>query len=266
MKYREMEEQYRSGRSGRETVRLSLRLDAVAAFVPEKAAVADIGTDHGYIPIHLIESGRAAKALAMDVGRGPLNRAREHIEAMEPQFRERIELRLSDGLKELKAGEADTVVIAGMGGELIIRILDQGRHVWETVKTWVLSPQSEPEQVRQFLAREGFGICREQMVKDGGKYYTIMEVKRGTMPPMGEAEYRYGPCLIRDCHPVLLEYLDQEEERLSGVLKGFKRQDEESWSEGQRRASRQLQDQLELIFAAREKMKKEDSHEMRGTD
>ena len=119
-------------------MKLSKRLELVASFVPEGSRIADIGTDHGYIPIFLTEKGICQSALAMDVREGPLSRAREHIR--EKNLEDRIQVRLGDGLKELRPGEADTVVIAGMGGQLVIHILEEGRHMWDSVKTWILSP------------------------------------------------------------------------------------------------------------------------------
>lgn len=124
-------------------------------------------------------------ALAMDVRKGPLERAEEHVE--EVGLSGKIELRLSDGLAKLKAGEADTVVIAGMGGKLTCRILEQGRHVWENwsegKERLILSPQSEQDEVRHFLEKQGFSILREAMLTDEGKYYIVIEAARGTMRP-----------------------------------------------------------------------------------
>ncbi len=113
----------------RTEVKLSKRLERIASFVQPGSRVADIGTDHGYVPIWLVQKGVCPSALAMDVRKGPLERAEEHVE--EVGLSGKIELRLSDGLAKLKAGEADTVVIAGMGGKLTCRILEQGRHVGE---------------------------------------------------------------------------------------------------------------------------------------
>ena len=141
------------------TVKLSLRLQTVAGFVRQGSRIADVGTDHGYVPVYLAQTGRIRSAIAMDVGKGPLERAREHIEEYEtrsPGTGCPIEARLSDGLKELTPEDADTVIIAGMGGELMIRILDQGRHVWDSVKHWILSPQSEQYKVRAYLEMHGY--------------------------------------------------------------------------------------------------------------
>ena len=107
-------------------------MTAVAALVPTGTCVADIGTDHGYVPIFLVEQGIVRKAVAMDVNRGPLERARIHI--TEKGLSDRIETRLSDGLKKLNVGEVDTIIAAGMGGGLIIRILEEGREIVNSAK------------------------------------------------------------------------------------------------------------------------------------
>ena len=114
-------------------LRLSERLKLVASFVPEGSRIADIGTDHGYVPIYLAETGKIKSALAMDVRKGPLARADEHIEEYRRDAGDAaisIETRLSNGLEKLHVGEADTVIIAGMGGELEISILENGKQLW----------------------------------------------------------------------------------------------------------------------------------------
>lgn len=121
-------------------MQLSKRLKLVASFVPEGDRVADVGTDHGYVPIWLVGTGRCPGAVAMDVRQGPLDRARAHIR--ESGLEDKIQVRLCDGLSGSIPGEVDTVVIAGMGGELMLRILEEGRHMWESTAHFVLSPQS----------------------------------------------------------------------------------------------------------------------------
>lgn len=135
-------------------MKLSKRLEMVASFVERGSRIADIGTDHGYLPIALIERGVSPGAIAMDIGQGPLARAKEHVLAC--GMEDKIELRLSDGLAELKPGEADSVVIAGMGGELVLHILEQGRALWESTGAFVLSPQSELDKVRIYLEKMVF--------------------------------------------------------------------------------------------------------------
>ena len=129
-------------------MKLSERLELVLSFVEPGESAADVGTDHGHVPVELVRRTIVKKAVAMDVRKGPLERAEEHVE--EVGLSGKIELRLSDGLAKLKAGEADTVVIAGMGGKLTCRILEQGRHVWENwsegKERLILSPQSEQDE------------------------------------------------------------------------------------------------------------------------
>ena len=195
----------------RTEVKLSKRLERIASFVQPGSRVADIGTDHGYVPIWLVQKGVCPSALAMDVRKGPLERAEEHVE--EVGLSGKIELRLSDGLAKLKAGEADTVVIAGMGGKLTCRILEQGRHVWENwsegKERLILSPQSEQE----------------------GKYYIVIEAARGTMRPGREQDYRFGADLIRKKDPVLLAYLEKEEKMTRQVLAGLTENDAQNKKE-----------------------------------
>ena len=130
-------------------MQLSQRLSSVASMVTAGNCLADVGTDHGYVPIYLYERNVIPRAIAMDVNKGPLERAALHI--AESGMKEAIETRLSDGLTALKPGEADSVVIAGMGGPLIIRILSAHPEVTESLKELILQPQSEISEVRIWL-------------------------------------------------------------------------------------------------------------------
>ena len=156
-------------------IQLSKRMSALASLVTEGSRLADIGTDHGYIPIALVQKGRIPSALAMDVGKGPLSRAREHIHSQ--GLDTYIETRLSDGLTELHEGEADTVLIAGMGGMLMKRILEGGGHCLSSVGELILQPQSEIHLVRKFLAEHGYQITDEDIVLEDGKYYPMMRAE-----------------------------------------------------------------------------------------
>ncbi|MDR2023774.1 MAG: class I SAM-dependent methyltransferase [Hungatella sp.] len=203
-------------------MRLSKRLETIASFVPEGSRIADIGTDHGYIPIHLVQEGKAKHAIAMDVREGPLLRAQAHIQ--EAGLQTQVEVRLSDGLLKLEENEADCVVIAGMGGELMIHILEAGRDLWESIPYWVLSPHSELDKVRRFLEEQEFFIERETMIKEECKYYTVMGISRETRAgnkEEREISYRYGRSLLESKDPVLKEYLKKEEEQLGQIMKGL---------------------------------------------
>ena len=146
---------------------LSKRLQAVADLVSKDLVVADVGTDHGYIPIYLIEAQKCEKAFAMDINEGPLLRAKEHLA-------EKIEVRQSDGVKAMSVGECDSVVVAGMGGALVIKIMEDGKEIFRGLKEFVLQPQSELEKVRQYLFENEFCVIAENMVLEDGKYYPMM--------------------------------------------------------------------------------------------
>ncbi len=142
---------------------LSKRLRMVASYVTDGYRLVDIGTDHAYIPIELVLEKRIPWAIAMDVNRGPLERAESNIR--EYGLSERICTRLSDGFASLGLGEVDSAVIAGMGGGLTVRILKEGKRVAGTLKECILQPQSEIERVRAFLLKEGFLFIAEESSK-----------------------------------------------------------------------------------------------------
>lgn len=154
-----------------EKPKLSGRLGAAAAFVREGAVVADVGTDHAYLPITLCLSGRATRAVASDVNEGPIARARENIRAW--GLEDRIETRLADGLCGLADARPTDILILGMGGELIARILSDAPFVRDGAIRLVLQPMTHPEVVRAYLAQNGFTIVEERLIKEE-KIYQIL--------------------------------------------------------------------------------------------
>ena len=205
---------------------LSKRLKAVADMVGTGSVLADIGTDHAYIPIWLVSRGSVPRAVAMDVNEGPLKRAQENI--LQNGLEEKIETRLSDGFKALAPGEADAAVIAGMGGGLTVRILKNGMEVVRSLKECILQPQSEIDKVRTFLLEEGFSFIREDMVEEDGKYYPMMCVRPPGSPECAagaekwsETELLYGRLLLEKRHPVLRAYLEREIRIKTGIIRSL---------------------------------------------
>lgn len=198
-------------------LKISDRLVQVAELVPKGARLIDVGTDHGYVPIWLLQKGHILSALAMDVNRGPLMRASENRDKY--GVSDMMELRLSNGLEKLKPGEGDTVLIAGMGGPLMIQILEDGKKNAEGVSTWVLQPQSEIPSVRRYLIENGFNIIQEIMLKDEGKYYMAMKAVPGRSEPWTDIEYLFGRFLLKGKHPVLKEFILKEEQIYEKILK-----------------------------------------------
>lgn len=189
-------------------MQISERLKAVSEMVTEGNRIADIGTDHGYVPIWLLKQGRIKHAIGMDVRQGPLSHARENRKQY--GLEEKLELRLSDGLSSYQCGEADSIVIAGMGGELMIRILKAGREKLSGAEELVLSPQSEIREVREYLAAEGFHLKQEVMIKEDGKYYVIMKAVPGKSDYREPYEFTYGKRLLEEASPVMEEFLERE--------------------------------------------------------
>ena len=197
-------------------MKLSKRLQTIADFVKKGAVVADIGTDHVHIPIYLIKNNIISKAYACDINAGPLEKAKENINYYGVK---NIELRLSNGLEKLKTDEADTFIIAGMGGELITDILEKGRRFFATERKFILSPHTKTDEVRKYLLSNGFEITKEDMCIDEGKFYTVMEaVYTGKTFSYTKGELLFGKYLIDNKNPVLFEYLKKEKQKYLNII------------------------------------------------
>lgn len=197
-------------------MQLSKRLQAIADMISVCDTLADVGTDHGYIPIYAVERQIAKKAIAMDINRGPIKRAASHI--AEHGLEAYIETRCCDGVAALKKGEADCVVIAGMGGGLMQKILSEGQEVLIDVKELILQPQSEIGKFRCFLAENGYAIVKEAMVLEDGKFYPMMKVVHGRMEMTCPLFLEYGEFLLKEKNPVLRVFLEKSRENCEGIL------------------------------------------------
>jgi tRNA (adenine22-N1)-methyltransferase len=210
-------------------VELSARMQALANMVSHGGVVCDVGCDHGWVSIYLVQQGIAPKVYAMDVRTGPLERAREHIGLY--HLEAYIEIRLSDGLTNLQAGEADCMICAGMGGPLMMRILTEGREKAKAMKELILQPQSELALFRKFLREEGYKIVSEDMVLEEGKFYPMMKAVpvQKQEPVVADKELQevwdaYGELLIKQKHPVLKQYLVKTKEHVEGLMEHLRQQ------------------------------------------
>lgn len=167
---------------------LSPRLLKIASLVPAGATLADVGTDHGYIPLYLFENKMISHAIAMDVNPMPLKRAEDNITSA--GYGELCEFRLSDGLAGLKRGEADCVVIAGMGGLLIRDILCRSKDVCDDGTRLILQPMIAAPELRRYLFENGFTVESEYVVREDNKFYNIICALRGT------SEYNDGDIYV----------------------------------------------------------------------
>lgn len=263
---------------------LSERLQAVADLVSPGKRVCDVGCDHGYVSIYLIESGKADAVLAMDVNRGPLERARINVE--KHGLTGYITLRLSNGLDAYRTGEAQSLVIAGMGGRLMQSILTKDKQKTEDFEELILQPQSELALFRKFLRTEGYVIVQEEMILEGGKFYPMMKAQK---KPAGGSEHAkadagvnsdpvnapagsgqreetaseeqqddfpdvitqeladtFGPCLLAQRNPVLYEYIFRQKEDILRLIHAIGQEE----SERCRKRREELKAELSLLTQA----------------
>jgi tRNA (adenine22-N1)-methyltransferase len=206
-------------------VKLSSRLAAVASFVPLESTVADIGTDHGYLPVHLVTSGICSQAIASDTGKKPLLAAEQLIKLL--ALDKKIDLRLGDGLRVLHPGEAETVCIAGMGGATIIKILEEAPAQLGTVKRLILQPMKVPPQVREWLMNHDWRIVGEEIVFEDKLFYEIIAAEPGR-EILSEEELEVGPVLLKTKHPMLKAFLTKKVETLEYILKSLEKSSTET--------------------------------------
>ena len=174
----------------RSRLELSPRLAMAASLVPDGARLADVGTDHAYLPAALLLAGRIPSAIASDLRRGPLERAKETAAAF--GLEEKISFRLCDGLSGIGPEEADAAAIAGMGGETIAAILAAAPWLRERAVALVLQPMSSMPDLRWWLWEHGYRILEERLCREGDTLYTAFSVRAGEMPPLTPAELYAG--------------------------------------------------------------------------
>ena len=199
-------------------MQLSLRLAAISKMVHGGNRLVDVGCDHGYLPVYLVLNKKIPSAIAMDVRKGPLLRAKEHVQQY--GVSDYIELRLSDGLSALKAGEGDTLVIAGMGGPLMERILTEGKQVLDSF---------------------------QELILEDGKFYPMMRVTRSIegCVPWTKEEEAFGKFLLEARHPVLKLYLQRE----LGIRKKILEKLVDA-GEGARERKAEVEEEKQLLMAA----------------
>lgn len=202
-------------------IRLSKRMQLVADMVREKKVV-DIGCDHAFVSIYLAKKPDVERVIAMDVKTGPVDIAKANVSTY--MLADKIDVRMSDGFEKLSIGEADVAVIAGMGGYLMIDILDAGKKHLEQGISLVLQPQSDIPEVRRYLDRTGYIIEDEDMLIEDGKYYNIMRAipRDESTVEYSLDDYNYGPILLKNKHTILKAYLEFSMEKDLSILEKLK--------------------------------------------
>ena len=198
---------------------ISKRLLCCASMVQPGSRVADIGTDHGYLGIYLLQSGAARHVIACDLQKDPLENARRNAKLFGVDGE--MELRLSDGLEKILPDEVDTVVMAGMGGDLIQKILSQCPWRKREGLQFILQPQSAGNVLRRWLCEDGFEIQREEPVQDGHFLYTVMAIRQGEPAPLTPGTEYASPALLASGSPLVGNYLARVENALQETVRGL---------------------------------------------
>jgi tRNA (adenine22-N1)-methyltransferase len=199
---------------------LSPRLLKIASLIPNGETLADVGTDHGYIPLYLFQNDVISYAIAMDVNPMPLKRAEDNICAA--GYGNKCEFRLSDGLEKLSEGEVTSVVIAGMGGLLMIDIIMRGMSVINDDTKLFLQPMIAAPELRLFLFENGFTIENEYVIQEENKFYNIIRALRGTSKYNDEDIY-IGRNVKKNSPDVFGEYIKYKHRVCSNIMEGIKK-------------------------------------------
>lgn len=208
---------------------LSKRLKRIAEHVNKCESVADIGTDHGYIPIYLVKEGICKKAIASDINKGPIEKAKVNV-AFEG-VSNKVKCLLGPGLNPLKVGEVNGVILAGMGGNLTRDILLADMDKVKKYDFIILQPAQNPEVLREFLYKNDYEIIDEDLIKDEGRFYELFKVKYNEDSEKlvfeDELEYEVSPLLRKKNHPLFKEFIEEKINRCETIL-SFIKEDTES--------------------------------------
>ena len=195
---------------------ISKRLELVASFVPQGAILLDVGSDHAYLPIDLVEKGRIKSAIAGEVVEGPYQSAVKNVEAH--GLKEKIQVRLANGLAAFEeVDQVSVITIAGMGGRLIATILEEGLDKLANVERLILQPNNREDDLRIWLQDHDFQIVAESILEEAGKFYEILVVEAGQMK-LSASDVRFGPFLSKEVSPVFVQKWQKEAAKLEFAL------------------------------------------------
>lgn len=206
---------------------LSKRLSALVNFVPEGSRVVDIGTDHGYVPVYLVQNNIVSKAIGVDVNKGPLQSGTRAVE--EAGLRDKIDLRLGNGLGVIEPREVDTIIIAGMGGSTMIEIFEAGEEVLRNTQRLILQPMIGAPNLRNWLSEHNWYISDEDLIIEDGRIYEIIV----SQPSKAKKSYttvdmEIGPILLEKKHPLLSRHIQRiiqgYEDIITEIAKGKSRE------------------------------------------
>lgn len=198
---------------------MSKRLEKIASYVSDGIGVADVGTDHGYIPVMLVKRGYKGNITATDINEGPLNKAKLNL--IDADAGNRVELILCDGLEGVSPDKTDTIIVAGMGGDTITGILDRAEWCMENGKKLILQPVTKPEILRYWLVNNDFEITDEALVEENGTIYQIICAVPGKSPGYKYSELYIGKYELIKSEPLFDKLLDIHIKRFRSAVKGL---------------------------------------------
>lgn len=202
-------------------MKLSKRLQKVADLIPMRAKIADIGSDHAYLPTYLVEQGKAVKAVAGEVNQGPYETAKRTVE--EAGLSDKIDVRRGNGLEVITAGEADTITVCGMGGGTIVEILAAGKDKLYGVKKMILQPMVDSDRLRKWLHQNGWRITVEELVMDEGILYEILLAEPGQEVYSDPLWYEFGNVELLKNHPLFPQKIACAIEKLERILRSLQK-------------------------------------------
>ena len=204
-----------------EQIKINDRLLTAVPFVRQGTRFADIGTDHAYLPIYLMKKNIISSAIAADINQGPLYKADENINKY--GFKDSISTVLCDGLAKIEPDSVDDIAIFGMGGELIIKIVDEAGWLKDTKKRLILQPMTHPEKLREYLAKNGFYILGETLSFDRDKIYqTICAQYDGIVRDYDAFTYTFGEYILKNKNDLLIELMSITKNKLERKVSGKK--------------------------------------------
>lgn len=200
-------------------LQLSKRLQCIADYVNAGSIMADIGTDHAFLPVYLVQKGVCPRAVAADINYGPLEAARANVSQY--GLIEQIELRLGNGLQVLEPGEVDTIVIAGMGGGTIRDILQASPNVVEKAVRFIFQPMADDLVLRQYLLENGWRLVDEELLIEDGRLYLVIVAEKGEEEIRDPILLEIGPRLLEKKHPLLELSLQRIKQKYQRILEGL---------------------------------------------
>ena len=205
------------------------RLECIKSMVSKCGTAADVGTDHGYVAEMLLSDNTCEKVIATDLNEGPLNRATEYLTSV--SLNTRCDFRLGSGLKVLGKDEADALIIAGMGGDLILDIIETSKKTALNATELILQPMTAADKLRKYLCENGFKIEDEKIVKEYHHYYFIIKAVPGACGNIDEIYYEFSRHLIRRKDPLMIEYLKKVIKTNENIINSIEKTSNKEYNE-----------------------------------